>query len=116
MLPRHHAVPERGLSCVNQAATFASTPEVQCRSPQWHPLQRRHRQPTSSPATQHAITYLRLLDAHIAGADWREAARIILHVDPVAEPGRARRAWETHLARAQWLTDQGYRHLLRGQS
>jgi hypothetical protein len=63
---------------------------------------------------QHKITYLRLLDAHAEGADWKEVARIVLHIDPDAEPGRARRAWETHLTRAQWMTEHGYRHLLRG--
>ena len=63
---------------------------------------------------RHAITYLRLLDAETDGADWREAARIILHVDPDREPERARRAWESHLARARWMTQSGYRHLLRG--
>jgi hypothetical protein len=38
----------------------------------------------------------------------------VLHLDPDREPERARRAWETHLARARWMTEQGYRHLLRG--
>lgn len=63
---------------------------------------------------QHMITYLRLLDADAEGADWKKVARIVLHIDPDAEPHRARRAWETHLARAQWMTEHGYRHLLRG--
>jgi hypothetical protein len=63
---------------------------------------------------EHIITYLRLLDAHAEGADWREVAKIVLHIDAEHEPGRARRAWETHLARAQWMTEVGYRHLLRG--
>lgn len=62
---------------------------------------------------EHIITYIRLLHAHSDGADWQEATRIILRMDPVAEPGRARRAWETHLARAQWFSAQGYRHMLR---
>ena len=31
---------------------------------------------------QHLITYLRLLDADAEGADWREVARIVLHLDP----------------------------------
>ena len=26
-----------------------------------------------------------------------------MHIDPAAEPERARRAWETHLARARWI-------------
>lgn len=63
---------------------------------------------------EHLITYLRLLDAEKDGADWTEVARIVLHLDPDHEPERARRAWETHLARARWMTEHGYRHLLRG--
>ena len=63
---------------------------------------------------QHLITYLRLLDADAEGADWREVANIVLHIDPDREPERARRAWESHLARAKWMTNSGYRHLLRG--
>ena len=31
---------------------------------------------------EHLITYLRLLDADAEGADWREVARIVLHLDP----------------------------------
>lgn len=63
---------------------------------------------------QHLVTYLRLLDAAEDGADWREVAKLVLHIDPASEPARARRAWETHLARARWMTEHGYRHLLRG--
>ena len=43
---------------------------------------------------QHLVTYLRLLDAEEEGADWREVAQIVLHIDPAREPDRARRAWE----------------------
>src|SRR5262249_31637408 len=60
------------------------------------------------------VTYLRLLDADDEGADWREVARIVLNADPAKEPGRAERMWASHLARAQWMTEMGYRHLLRG--
>jgi Uncharacterized conserved protein (DUF2285) len=63
---------------------------------------------------EHLITYLRLLDADAEGADWREVARIVLHIDPEREPARARRAHESHLARALWMTEHGYRYLLRG--
>ena len=35
------------------------------------------------------VTYLRLLDADDEGADWREVARIVLHIDPDREPARA---------------------------
>lgn len=60
----------------------------------------------------HFVTYLRLLDAEADGADWREVAQIVLHRDPVADPTRTRRCWEGHLARAHWLTNQGYRSIL----
>ena len=74
--------------------------------------------PNSSVLTgydeQHLVTYLRLLDADAEGADWQEVARIVLHLDPELEPERARRAWDSHLARARWMTENGYRHLLQG--
>src|SRR6266567_8834421 len=35
---------------------------------------------------EHVITYLRLLDADAVGADWREVARIVLHLDSEHEP------------------------------
>ncbi len=63
---------------------------------------------------QHLITYLRLLDADAEGADWREVARIVLHLDPANNPERAKAIWASHLARARWMTENGYRHLLRG--
>jgi hypothetical protein len=63
---------------------------------------------------EHLVTYLRLLDAEADGADWAEVAQIVLHIDPSREPERARRAWESHLARAQWMTEHGYKHLLKG--
>ncbi len=63
---------------------------------------------------EHIITYLRLLDADAVGADWRKVARIVLHLDPVNEPDRARRALDSHLSRAKWMTEHGYRLLLRG--
>jgi hypothetical protein len=65
---------------------------------------------------EHLVTYLRLLDAKADGADWTEVARLVLHIDPVREPARARRAWESHLARAKWMTEHGYQHLLRGRA
>jgi hypothetical protein len=62
---------------------------------------------------EHLVTYLRLLDADAERAEWTEVARIVLHIDPSQEPERARRAWESHLARAKWMTEHGYRDLLR---
>jgi hypothetical protein len=63
---------------------------------------------------EHVITYMRVLDADQQGADWREVSRIVLRIDPDTEAHRARRAFESHLSRARWMTEQGYRHLLRG--
>lgn len=60
----------------------------------------------------HAATYLRLLDAEEAGADWREVSRLVLGVDPGAEFERAQVMHSTHLARAKWVRDGGYRDLL----
>lgn len=62
---------------------------------------------------QHYVTYLRLLDANRDGADWREVARIVLHRDPATEEARSRHCWQSHLARAQWLSASGYRRILR---
>jgi len=62
---------------------------------------------------EHAVTYARLLDAEADNADWREVARIVLHIDPTTEPERARLAFDSHLARAKWVARHGYRHLLR---
>ena len=63
---------------------------------------------------EHTVTYCRMLDAERASADWREVARIVLHIDPDREPARAQTAFDSHLARAKWMTEHGYRHLLRG--
>ncbi|WP_065754406.1 DUF2285 domain-containing protein [Bradyrhizobium paxllaeri] len=61
---------------------------------------------------QHVVTYIRLLQADSEGADWREVARVVLHIDPDREPDRARNAFQSHLSRAKWMTEQG--RLLRG--
>lgn len=60
----------------------------------------------------HLVDYLRLLDANDEGADWREAAAQILGVDAAAEPHRAMAMHQSHLARARWMTEVGYAHLL----
>ena len=64
---------------------------------------------------EHFVTYVRLLDAETDGADWREVAMLVLHLDPAQEPERAKRIYDSHLARAQWMTTHGYRHLLSDQ-
>jgi hypothetical protein len=63
---------------------------------------------------EHIITYLRLLDADAEGADWRDVARVVLRLDPEHESDRARRTFDSHLSRAKWMMEHGYRHLLRG--
>jgi hypothetical protein len=57
---------------------------------------------------EHAITYIRILDADAEGADWREVTQILLRIDAYAEPDRATRAFDTHLARAKWMAHTGY--------
>jgi hypothetical protein len=61
---------------------------------------------------RHLKTYLRLLDAHEAGADWREVVKVIFGLDAEREPDRARCVHDSHLARARWMTKIGYRGLL----
>lgn len=61
----------------------------------------------------HMKEYMRVLDAATDGADWREAVAVIFGIDPTAEPERARRVHDSHLARARWMTEHGYRQLLR---
>lgn len=62
---------------------------------------------------RHLVTYLRLLDAEAEGAGWKEAVAIIFGIDAAREPERAKAVHESHLARAQWMTQSGYRHLLK---
>jgi hypothetical protein len=45
-----------------------------------------------------------------------DVSRIVLHIDPDNDADRARIAFESHLSRARWMTEQGYRHLLRSGS
>ncbi|MBG6200198.1 hypothetical protein IWQ48_001316 [Labrenzia sp. EL_13] len=61
---------------------------------------------------KHFKLYMRLLDARADGADWTEAVQVLFGLDPVREPERTRRIHDSHLARAQWMTEHGYRHLL----
>jgi drug/metabolite transporter (DMT)-like permease len=38
----------------------------------------------------------------------------LVDLDPEHESDRARKAFDSHLSRAKWMTEHGYRHLLRG--
>ena len=60
----------------------------------------------------HLTDYLRLLDSDEESADWREVAKLILGVDAATDPHRARSMYASHLARARWMTEVGYAHLL----
>lgn len=60
----------------------------------------------------HFDIYLRLLDAIAEGANEKEIIRIVLKIDPDREPERARNTFESHLKRARWMTETGYRDLL----
>lgn len=62
---------------------------------------------------RHLKLYLRLLDAEADGADWREVSRVVLGLDPERDPDRAQRLHDSHLSRARWVAQSGYRHLLR---
>lgn len=64
----------------------------------------------------HTTLYLRLLDAAADGADWREVVSVLFNLDPKDDPKRARLIHDAHLARARWMTEHGYRQLLRGTS
>ena len=61
----------------------------------------------------HIKLYMRLLDADADGAEWTEAVNILFGIDPALEPVRARQVHDSHLARARWMTQSGYRQLLR---
>lgn len=60
----------------------------------------------------HLASYIRLLDAEAEGADWREVVTIVFGLNPNNDSEYAKRVHDSHLARAHWMTEKGYRHLL----
>lgn len=62
----------------------------------------------------HMTLYLRLIDADDSDASMQEICEILFGIDAAREPDRARNAYESHLARARWMTEHGYRKLLEG--
>ena len=62
---------------------------------------------------EHLKLYMRLLDAETAGAPVVEIAKILLGIDADNEPERAQRVHASHLGRARWMTEHGYRDLLQ---
>lgn len=74
-------------------------------------------EPPQSPALtaydrEHMKLYLRLLDAETDGASWQEAVQVLFGIDPDRQPEHARHVHDTHLARARWMTEHGYRQLV----
>lgn len=56
--------------------------------------------------------YARLLDAEVDGAALSEIVLYLFGIDASREPKRAQRVHESHLKRAHWIAQQGYRELL----
>lgn len=57
--------------------------------------------------------YLRLLDAEAEGADRDEVIERLFGLCSSDDPARANRIYDSHLARAKWMSSQGFRELLR---
>ncbi len=72
--------------------------------------------PISSAVTAydegHLVSYLRILDAAAEQADWREVVQLVFDLDPEREPERSKKIYDSHLARARWMTECGYRDLV----
>ena len=64
----------------------------------------------------HLTLYLRLFDAAESGASLQEVSQILFGIDADKEPERARKIYDSHLARARWMTEHGYRKLLEGRT
>ena len=62
---------------------------------------------------EHMVLYMRLLDSARDGADWREVVQALFDLDPDQDPDHCRSIHDAHLARARWMTEQGYRELVR---
>ena len=62
---------------------------------------------------EHMKLYLRVFDAAAEGADWREVVQVLFGLDPDQEPERSKRVHDSHLARARWMSQHGYRQLVR---
>ena len=73
--------------------------------------------PTANGFTDYDRTYfavyLCLLHAVGEGRSEEEMCRVVLGIDPAREPERAQRSLRSHLGRARWMSEAGYRHLLR---
>jgi hypothetical protein len=105
--------PQRIVSAASRMLTQSPTRK---RLPNMNTVAFEDRPPDSAELSRyderHLATYLRLLDADEEGADWKEAVKIVFGLDPDQERQRARLVYDSHLARARWMTQSGYRHLL----
>ncbi|MCF6118840.1 MAG: hypothetical protein E5Y65_30535 [Mesorhizobium sp.] len=63
---------------------------------------------------QHSTTYQRILESCADNASVEEMAELILGIDPVLEPVRARKAVRSHIDRANWMVTNGYKELFGG--
>ena len=61
----------------------------------------------------HFVHYVRLLDAVAAHASDAEMCRLVLGIDYAQDPKRAKRVLDSHLKRARWMSEHGYRQLLQ---
>ena len=61
----------------------------------------------------YASIYIQLLDATAAGADWQIIAQDVLKLDPRADAETAKRSFDRFYARAVWMTEVGYKLLLK---
>lgn len=59
----------------------------------------------------HFLVYLRLLDARSKGASDEDMVKIIVETDPSKTPEKASQSMKSHLERARWMTEEGYRGL-----
>lgn len=59
----------------------------------------------------HFVVYLRLLDAKAKGASEDDMVQIIVESAPGMTPVDAARSMRSHLERARWMTEEGYRGL-----
>ena len=60
----------------------------------------------------HLVQYLQILDAEADGADWQDVIRVVFEIEPNDNLKRAKLIHDSHLARARWMTEMGYRLLL----
>ncbi|WP_245430202.1 MULTISPECIES: hypothetical protein [Mesorhizobium] len=70
---------------------------------------------TASPATTGNIgPFTRILDACADNASVEQIADLILAIDPILEPVRARKVVRSHIDRANWMVTSGSKHLFGG--